>query len=69
MFIEKKLLLKQKMKKKKSRKSNPGNTNQLSFDFSSAEPSIEVHLPRTNLKSFETHFTTTKRLAIKLAQN
>jgi hypothetical protein len=57
------------MKKKKVRKPNPGNSNQLSFDFSFAEPTIEVHLPHTNLKSFETHFTTTKRLAIKLAQN
>lgn len=57
------------MKKKKVRKSDQENPNQLSFDFLFREPSIDVHIPKTNIKNFDTHLTTPKRMAIKLAQN
>lgn len=57
------------MKNKKSRKPVKENPNQLSFDFLYKDIAIDVHIPRTSVKHFETHFTTTKRLAIKLAQN
>lgn len=57
------------MKSKKSRKPVKENPNQLSFDFLYKDMTINVHIPRTSVKHLETHFTTTKRLAIKLAQN
>ena len=57
------------MKKKKSRKPSQENPNQLSFEFLLRESPINVHIPRTTIKNFDTHFTTTGRLAIKLVQN
>jgi hypothetical protein len=57
------------MKKKKSSKSNQENPNQLSFEFLFREPSIDVHIPRTNVKNFDTRLATPKRLTIKLAPN
>jgi hypothetical protein len=57
------------MKKRKSSKTNQENPNQLNLEFLFREPSIVVHIPRTNLKNFDARLTTPKRLTIKLAQN
>lgn len=57
------------MKKKNIRRSNQDNPNQLSFEFLQRESPIDVHIPRTTIRNFETNFTKTKRLAIKLAQS
>jgi len=56
------------MKKKNIRRANQENPNQLSFEFLLREPQIDVHIPRTTVKSFNTHLTKTKHLAIKLAE-
>jgi hypothetical protein len=57
------------MKKKNIRRANQENPNQLSFEFLFRESPIDVHIPKTSIKNFDTHFTKNKRLAIKLAQN
>ncbi len=57
------------MKKKKSKKTSQENPNQLNFDFQFREPSIDVHIPKSATTVFNTHFTTAKGLAIKLAQS
>lgn len=56
------------MKKKKNSKQQQSNPNQLSFDFFRKDSSIDVHIPKSASTVFNTHFTTTKRLAIKLAE-
>lgn len=56
------------MKKKKKLKQQHSNPNQLSFDFVKKDYSIDVHVPKSASTVFNTHFTTTKRLAIKLAE-
>lgn len=56
------------MKKKKSSKPQQPNPNQLSFDFIRKDSSIDVHIPKSASTVFNTHFTSTKRLAIKLAE-
>jgi len=57
------------MKKKKSKKISQENPNQLSLDFLFKEASIDVHIPKSATTVFNTHFTETKRLAIRLAEN
>lgn len=57
------------MKKKKSKKILQENPNQLSLEFLFKEPSIDVHIPKSAATVFNTHFTETKRLSIRLAQN
>lgn len=57
------------MKKKKNKKTDYQNSNQLSFEFANREKSIDVHIPRTAVENFATYYSTTKRLAIKLAEN
>lgn len=57
------------MKKKKSKKLSQENPNQLSLEFLFKEPSIDVHIPKSTATVFNTHFTETKRLSIRLAQN
>jgi hypothetical protein len=57
------------MKKKKNKKINYQNSNQLSFEFANREKSIDVHIPRTAMENFATDYNATKRLAIKLAEN
>ncbi len=57
------------MKKKKSKKFSQENPNQLSLEFLFKEPSIDVHIPKSAATVFNTHFTETKRLSIRLAQN
>jgi hypothetical protein len=56
------------MKKKKSKKTLQENPNQLSFEFLYKETSIDVHIPKSATTVFNTHFTSTKRLAIRLAE-
>lgn len=63
------MLLAEKMKKRKDRKTNQDNPNQLSFDFLFREPSIDVHIPRTDIKNVDARLRASKGLAIKLAQN
>ena len=57
------------MKKKKSKKISQENPNQLSLEFLFKEASIDVHIPKSATAVFNTHFTETKRLAIRLAEN
>ncbi len=57
------------MKKKKNKKSLPENPNQLNFEFQFREPSIDVHVPKSATTVFNTNFTKTKRLAIRLAES
>lgn len=57
------------MKKKKSKKLSQENPNQLSLEFLFKETSIDVHIPKSATTIFNTNFTTTKRLAIRLAEN
>jgi hypothetical protein len=57
------------MKKKKSKKFSQENPNQLSLEFLFKETSIDVHIPKSATTVFNTNFTTTKRLAIRLAEN
>lgn len=57
------------MKKKKSKKLSQENPNQLSLEFLFKEPSIDVHIPKSAATVFNTNFTETKRLSIRLAQN
>ena len=57
------------MKKKKSKKLLQENPNQLSLEFLFKETSIDVHVPKSAATVFSTHFTTTKRLAIRLAES
>ena len=57
------------MKKKKTKRTSQNNPNQLNFEFQVPESSIDVHAPKSAATTFNTNFTTTKRLAIKLAQN
>ena len=57
------------MKKKKSKKLSQENPNQLSLEFLFKETSIDVHIPKSATTVFNTNFTTTKRLAIRLAEN
>lgn len=57
------------MKKKKSKKQSQENPNQLSLQFLFKETSIDVHVPKSAAAVFNTHFTSTKRLAIQLAEN
>lgn len=57
------------MKKKKSKKTLQENPNQLSFEFLYKETSIDVHIPKSAATVFNTHFTSTKRLAIRLAES
>jgi hypothetical protein len=57
------------MKKKKSKKLSQENPNQLSLEFLYKEPAIDVHIPKSATTVFNTHFTTAKRLSIRLAQN
>jgi hypothetical protein len=57
------------MKKKKIKKPLQQNPNQMSFDFLFKEISIDVHIPKSVSTVFNTHFTSTKRLAIRLAEN
>ncbi len=57
------------MKKKKSKKLSQENPNQLSLEFLFKETSIDVHIPKSAAMVFNTNFTTTKRLAIRLAEN
>ncbi|MBP9121490.1 MAG: hypothetical protein KBF59_11560 [Ignavibacterium sp.] len=57
------------MKKKKSKKLSQENPNQLSLEFLFKETAIDVHVPKSAATVFNTHFTTTKRLAIRLAES
>lgn len=57
------------MKKKKSKKTPHTNPNQLNFEFLFKEASIDVHIPKSATTVFNAHFTTTKRLAIRLAES
>jgi hypothetical protein len=57
------------MKKKKSKKLSQENPNQLNLEFLFKETSIDVHIPKSATTVFNTNFTTTKRLAIRLAEN
>jgi predicted DNA binding CopG/RHH family protein len=57
------------MKKKRSKKNPQENPNQLNFEFFKKETSIDVHIPKSATTVFNTHFTTTKRLAIRLAES
>ena len=57
------------MKKKKIKKPLQQNPNQMSFDFLFKETSIDVHIPKSVSTVFNTHFTSTKRLSIRLAEN
>lgn len=57
------------MKKKKIKKPLQQNPNQMSFDFLFKETSIDVHIPKSVSTVLNTHFTSTKRLAIRLAEN
>ena len=57
------------MKKKKIKKPLQENPNQMSFDFLFKETSIDVHIPKSASTVFNTHFTSTKRLAIRLSEN
>ena len=57
------------MKKKKVKKLTQENPNQLSFKFLFNEASINVHIPKSASTVFHTHFTTTKRLSIRLAES
>ncbi len=57
------------MKKKKTKKILQEDPNQLHFEFQFNEPSIDVHVPKSADTVFNTQFTTTKRLAIKLARS
>jgi hypothetical protein len=57
------------MKKKKSKKTSQENPNQLNFEFSYKETSIDVHIPKSATTVFNTNFTKTKRLAIRLAES
>ena len=57
------------MKKKKAKKLSQENPNQLSFEFLFKETSIDVHIPKSASTVFHTHFTTTKRLSIRLAES
>jgi len=57
------------MKKKKSKKGSQENPNQLSLQFLFKETSIDVHVPKSATTVFNTQFTTTKRLAIQLADS
>lgn len=56
------------MRKKISKKSPKENPNQLSFEFLYKDPSIDVHIPKTSVTKFDTYITTSRKLAIKLAQ-
>ena len=57
------------MKKKKLKKITQENPNQLAFEFLFKEPSIDVHIPKSASTVFNTHFTSTKRLTIQLAES
>jgi len=57
------------MKKKKNKKLLQENPNQLSLEFLFKETSIDVHVPKSAKTVFNTHFTSTKRLAIQLAES
>jgi hypothetical protein len=57
------------MKKKKSKKILQENPNQLSLEFLYKEPSIDVHIPKSASTVFNTNFTATKRLSIRLAES
>lgn len=57
------------MKKKKSKKILQKNPNQLSLEFLYKEPSIDVHIPKSAATIFNTNFTATKRLSIRLAES
>lgn len=57
------------LKKKKSKKTLQKNPNQLNFEFQFREPSIDVHIPKSAATVFNTHFTNSRRLSIRLADN
>ena len=57
------------MKKKKEKKTSQENPNQLSLDFVYKEPTIDVHIPKSATTVFNSHFTTSKGLAIRLAES
>ena len=57
------------MKKKKVKKLSQENPNQLSFEFLFKEASIDVHIPKSASTVFNNHFTSTKRLSIRLAES
>ena len=57
------------MKKKKSKKAQQENPNQLAFEFLFKERAIDVHVPKSASTVFNTHFTTSKRLSIRLAES
>jgi len=57
------------MKKKKNKKLSQENPNQLSLEFLFKETPIDVHVPKSATTVFNSHFTTTKRLAIQLVQS
>ena len=57
------------MKKKKSKKPLQENPNQLRLEFLYKEPIIDVHVPKSASTVFNTHFTTSKGLAIRLAES
>ncbi|MDY0083715.1 MAG: hypothetical protein RBR74_11090 [Ignavibacteriaceae bacterium] len=57
------------MKKKKKLKQQQSDPNQLSFDFSKENTSIDVHIPRSSAATYSSQFTSAKRLAIKLAES
>jgi len=57
------------MKKKKSKKNLQENPNQLTLEFLYKEPPIDVHIPKSASTVFNNHFTTSKRLAIRLAES
>ena len=57
------------MKKKKNKKLSQENPNQLSLEFLFKETPIDVHVPKSATTVFNSHLTTTKRLAIQLAQS
>ena len=57
------------MKKKKSKKLSQENPNQLSLEFLFKETSIDVHVPKSATTVFNIQLTSTKRLAIQLAES
>ncbi|MCZ7609828.1 MAG: hypothetical protein M5U17_06640 [Ignavibacterium sp.] len=57
------------MKKKRNQKQRQSDPNQLSFDFSKENTSINVHIPKSSATILSSQFISAKRLAIKLAES
>ncbi|HMN17074.1 MAG: hypothetical protein HND40_13120 [Ignavibacteriota bacterium] len=57
------------MKKKRNQKQRQSDPNQLSFDFSKENTSINVHIPKSSATILSSQFISAKRLAIRLAES